>query len=69
MHEYQSLATYLDETLSRMIIVYFLKEKMIKKCIIRFMNGKLGPTKEKTEIRSSIPEPQELIRKKKYLNY
>lgn len=68
MHEYQSLTTYLDETLSKMIIVYFLKEKMIKKYIIRFMKGKPGPTKEKMEIMSSIPEPQELIRKKKYLN-
>ena len=56
------------QTLTMMIIMYFLKEKMINKYIITFMNGNLSATKAKTEMMSSIPEPQELIRKKKYLN-
>ena len=33
------------------------------------MNRKLSATKKKMEIMSSIPEPQQLIRKKKYVNH
>ena len=65
VHEYQCLTTYLDElsNIDKDEIVNFLKEKIIKKYIIALINGKLSATKEKKEMMSSIPEPQQLITK------